>query len=66
MSRTSVAKHPAAQDDELRAKSGEPAPLSGRWQSVDTSETVRYYEKGEPLISLDSTYGLTVWRYLGP
>jgi hypothetical protein len=49
MSRTSVAKHPAAQDDELRAKSGEPAPLSGRWQSVDTSETVRYYEKDELL-----------------
>jgi hypothetical protein len=54
------------QEDELRAKSGEPSPTAGRWQSVDTSETVRYYEKDELLASLDSTYGLTVWRYLGP
>jgi hypothetical protein len=61
-----VEENPPARRDELRAKSGEHSPLAGRWQSVDTSETVRYYEKDELLASLDSTYGLTVWRYLGP
>jgi hypothetical protein len=54
------------QEEDLRAKSGEDCPVAGRWQSVDTSEVVRRYEKGQPLASLDSTYGLTVWRYLGP
>jgi hypothetical protein len=62
----SVENQTVAHHDELRAKSGESSPLTGRWQSVDTFEVVRHYEKGAPLDSLDSTYGLTVWRYLGP
>jgi hypothetical protein len=52
--------------DELRAKAGEACPTEGRWQSVDASEDVRYYQHGELLANLDSTYGLTIWRYVGP
>jgi hypothetical protein len=53
------------QEYELRAKSGEPCPAPGRWQSVDAFQEVRCFEKGELLKHINSAYGLTVWRFLG-
>ena len=50
---------------ELRAKAGDPCPQEGKWESLDIPSYTRRYEKGEMVADLGSSYGLTVWRYLG-
>lgn len=50
---------------EVRAKAGDPCPQEGKWESLDIPSYIRRYEKGEMVADLGSSYGLTVWRYLG-
>ena len=55
---------PAATDDELRAKAGEPCPKSGVWQPMDVGALPRTYHVGQTMANLGSAYGLTVWRWM--
>jgi hypothetical protein len=47
---------------EIRAKGGEPCPVSGRWQSIGVPVKELNVGLGEPTQNLGSPYGLTVWR----
>lgn len=50
---------------ELRAKGSEPCPKAGVWESMDAGAVrERVYAVGEPMASLGSAYGITVWRWL--
>jgi hypothetical protein len=49
---------------ELRAKAGSPCAKTGMWQSMDSQERCQHFGIGEPMASLESNYGLTVWRYI--
>ena len=54
----------AENDEDLRAKAGEPCPKAGIWQPLDVDALPRPYRAGEPMAKLGSAYGLTVWRWL--
>lgn len=54
----------AAEEEDLRAKAGEPCPKSGVWQPLDVGALPRTYQAGESMANLGSAYGLTVWRWL--
>lgn len=51
-------------NEELWAKAGEPCPKAGIWQPTDPGAIKRTYAAGEPMTSLASAYGLTVWRWV--
>lgn len=55
---------PVQQDAGLMSKAGETCPKIGVWQAADMSALERTFEAGEPMPSLGSAYGLTVWRWL--
>ncbi|UQV44673.1 DUF1911 domain-containing protein [Janthinobacterium lividum] len=50
--------------NELRAKAGDPCPKAGTWESLDIPPRAMSYEREQPMLDLESGYGLTVWRYL--
>lgn len=49
---------------ELHAKAGQPCPKAGIWQPVEPGAAPRGYEVNEPMMNLDSTYGITVWQWI--
>ncbi len=49
---------------ELWSKAGEPCPKSGIWQSTEPGTPDRAYIAGETMASLNSAYGITVWRWI--
>lgn len=49
---------------ELWSKQGEPCPRTGVWQPTDPGAARRIYTAGEPMASLGSAFGLTVWRWV--
>ncbi|MGK5055141.1 type VI immunity family protein [Janthinobacterium sp. RB2P8] len=55
---------PAPEPLELRAYASEACPQAGQWQALDIPPQTRRLEQGEIMSSLDSAYGLTVWRFL--
>lgn len=55
---------PVQQDAGLMSKAGETCPKTGVWQAADVSALERAFKAGEPMPSLGSAYGLTVWRWL--
>lgn len=59
-----VESSPQVDISELRAKAGSRCPKTGTWQSIDPQERRQHFELGEPMGSLESNYGLTVWRYV--
>jgi hypothetical protein len=54
-----------ANDQELREKSGQACPKSGIWETLDIPLQRRTFAAGEVLQAEDSSYGTTVWRYIG-
>lgn len=50
---------------ELRAKSGDICPMTGRWETLDNPLQSKFFQQGEVIIDLISAYGLTVWIYKG-
>lgn len=50
--------------DELWAKAGQQCPKEGIWQPTDPGATQRYYRFGETMLSLNSAYSYTVWRWI--
>ena len=54
----------AEQEEELRAKAGEPCPKAGIWQPMESGAAQRRYEAGQPMGNLGSAYGITVWRWM--
>lgn len=50
---------------ELRAKSGQACPKSGTWETLDIPLQRRKFAAGEMMQAENSSYGITVWRYLG-
>lgn len=55
----------AENDNELRAKAGEPCPKAGIWQPIDAGAmSQRTYQAGETIANLGSAYGITVWRWM--
>lgn len=55
---------PVQANKELWAKAGEPCPKAGVWQPTDPGASRRAYQAGEPMVSLGSAYGITVWRWV--
>lgn len=55
---------PQTSDNELWSKEGEPCPKAGVWQPTDPGAAQRTYKVGEPMVSLGSAFGLTVWRWV--
>ena len=53
-----------AASDEIWSKEGEPCPKAGLWQATDPGAAPRIYQAGEPMASLGSAFGLTVWRWV--
>lgn len=53
-----------ATSDEIWSKQGEPCPKAGLWQPTDPGAAPRIYRTGEPMASLGSAFGLTVWRWV--
>lgn len=49
---------------EIWSKEGEPCPKAGVWQPTDPGAAPRSYKAGEPMASLGSAFGLTVWRWI--
>jgi hypothetical protein len=49
---------------ELWAKAGEPCPKAGVWQPTDPGVAERTYKAGEPMASVGSPYGISVWRWV--
>lgn len=55
----------AEDDEELRAKAGQPCPRAGVWKSIDSGAVrQRMYELGETMGNLGSAYGITVWLWM--
>jgi hypothetical protein len=54
----------ANSNKELWAKAGEPCPKAGVWQPTDPGASERTYKAGEPMASLGSPYGISVWRWV--
>lgn len=54
-----------AEYQELREKSGQACPRSGIWETLDIPLQRRMFTAGEVLQAADSSYGTTVWRYIG-
>jgi len=52
-------------DLELRAKSGQACPQAGIWETLDIPLQRRKFAAGEMMQAENSSYGITVWRYLG-
>lgn len=59
-----VKPSPAVVEAELWAKQGEPCPKAGIWQPTDPGAARRTYAAGEMMASLNSAFGLTVWRWI--
>jgi hypothetical protein len=57
--------HSVAVSD-LRVKAGEPCPVQGAWQSIGMPTEKMEFDQGIPMPDLQSPYGLTVWKYIGP
>lgn len=55
---------PAIEQNELRAKAGDPCPKAGMWQSLDVDATRKRFELEQPMPDLNSAYGLTVWFFI--
>jgi hypothetical protein len=55
---------PAATNEELYAKAGEPCPRAGIWQPMEPGAAQRSYAVGETMANLGSAYGITVWRWI--
>lgn len=55
---------PAIEQNEMRAKAGDPCPKAGMWQSLDVEATRKRFELEQPMSDLKSAYGLTVWRFI--
>ncbi len=51
-------------EKEVWAKAGQPCPKAGVWQPTDPGAAQRVYSAGEPMASLGSAYGITVWRWV--
>lgn len=49
---------------DLMSKAGEPCPKAGVWQAADMSALERTFKIGDPMPSLRSAYGVTVWRWV--
>ena len=49
----------------IRVKAGEPAPQAGLWQAVDIGAHQRRINAGDKLPDLGSSYGVTVWQFIG-
>lgn len=58
----SVFRNHSRAADEVRAKAGEPCPISGMWESIGTPTGSAIFEAGTPMPTLGSPYGSTVWR----
>lgn len=56
---------PAPAEEILQAKAGQPCPKAGAWQPLDPGVPQRIYAFGETMADLKSTYGYTVWRWIG-
>lgn len=54
----------ALTNEELWAKEGECCPKAGIWQPTDPGAAQRIYAAGEMMASLNSAFGLTVWRWI--
>jgi hypothetical protein len=55
---------PAATNQELRSKAGEPCPKAGIWQPMEPGAALRSYLAGETMADLKSAYGITVWQWI--
>ena len=55
---------PAAMNQELHAKAGEPCPKAGIWQPMQPGAAQRSYAAGEIMTNLGSAYGITVWQWV--
>ena len=49
---------------DLWSKAGQPCPKAGVWETTDPGAAKRIYQAGEPMVSLNSAYGTTVWRWV--
>lgn len=49
---------------DLWSKAGQPCPKAGVWETTDPGAAKRIYQAGEPMLSLNSAYGITVWRWV--
>ena len=49
---------------DLWSKAGQPCPKAGVWETTDPGAAKRSYQAGEPMVSLHSAYGITVWRWV--
>jgi hypothetical protein len=52
-------------DQELRVKSGQACPKSGTWEKLDIPLQRREFAAGEIMQAENSSYGITLWRYIG-
>lgn len=50
--------------EDLWSKAGQPCPKAGVWETTDPGAAKRTYQAGEPMLSLNSAYGITVWRWV--
>lgn len=55
---------PAAKNEEVHAKAGEPCPKAGIWQPMEPGASPRSYAAGETMADLRSAYGITVWHWI--
>jgi hypothetical protein len=60
---------PAASLDQqalpLRAKAGTPCPRTGFWKTQSNEIAKCYYKEGELMPDLGSSYGFTIWEWVG-
>ena len=49
---------------DLWSKAGQLCPKAGLWETTDPGAAKRMYQAGEPMLSLNSAYGITVWRWV--
>jgi hypothetical protein len=59
---------PKPQDAEtiqdLWSKAGQPCPKAGVWETTDPGAAKKIYQAGERMLSSNSAYGITVWRWV--
>lgn len=53
-------------NDDLHVKSGQPCPKSGTWETLDIPPQRRDFAIGKIMQAENSSYGITLWRYIGP